>query len=72
MLRMRMCRADGVIWANFHPCVPGAAVQPNYWSCLPSLAFFLLELNKLKQSLRGGVKLRGCRLAATSDWLLVC
>ena len=33
---------------------------------------FLLELNKLKQSLRGGVKLRGCRLAATSDWLLVC
>ena len=25
MLRMRRCRADGVIWANFHPCLLGAA-----------------------------------------------
>ena len=70
MLRMRICRGDGVIWANFHPCVPGAAGQPNYWGLLAITAFFLLESNRLKQGLRGGVKLRGCRLAATSDWCL--
>jgi len=27
----RIRRGDGVFWANFHPCLHGAAGQPNYW-----------------------------------------
>ena len=47
---MRRCRADGVIRANFHPCLDGAAGQPNYWVLLAITAKKLMELYRLKHS----------------------
>ena len=58
MLRMRTCRADGVIWANFHPCLHGAAGQPNYWGLACHHCKTLVQLNRPEESLRREVQLR--------------